>query len=456
MKTVTEKIVSCAWETKYEQIPKSVVEKVKGHMLDALGVGLAASELDFSQSIVETATRLGYGQSQSTIFGHGNKVMSPYAALANGTFIHGIEFDDTHIEGVVHASAPIVATAMAIGERSSKNGRELIRAITCGLEFTVRLGVVVQGRLNPKGFHQTGIFGTFGACLTAGLLMDLTKEQMVNALGLCGSMAGGIMQYAGSWLKKMHPGWAAHNGIIACELALDGFQGPTNVLEGERGLFMTHLGEIPTSLFSLTDQWGSQWGAGDISIKRYPTCHFTHAFIDCAKDIRETEKINLSNIEKIICKISEPLVAEVFEPRDVRVSPKIVNDALFSVPYCVGAMFVTGKVDMSTFYDRELSDSEIIKISSLVYAEVDEKSTYPLHYPGELTVYMKDGTEYNRRIEILHGEKENPLSLDEIKVKFRNNALRVMDELQVENVINSVTNIEENQIDKFVNLLTKQ
>src|SRR5699024_2087130 len=139
MKTVTEKVVSCAWETKYEQLPKSVVEKVKGHMLDALGVGLAASELDFSQSIVETANRLGHDQSQSTIFCHGTKVSSPYAELANGTFIHGIEFDDTHIEGVVHASAPIVATAMAIGERSSKNGRELIRAITCGLEFTVRL-----------------------------------------------------------------------------------------------------------------------------------------------------------------------------------------------------------------------------------------------------------------------------------------------------------------------------
>src|SRR5690625_1139516 len=171
MKTVTENVVVNAMETRYEHVSGKLAEKVKGHLLDSLGVGLAASELDFGQSVHKTASRIGSGQQTSTIIGYGNKVSPQVAALANGTFIHGIEFDDTHIEGVVHASAPVIATALSIAEKTKCNGKELLTAITCGLELATRLGIVVEGKLNPKGFHQTGIFGTFGSCLTAGLLM---------------------------------------------------------------------------------------------------------------------------------------------------------------------------------------------------------------------------------------------------------------------------------------------
>ena len=139
-------------------------------------------------------------------------------------------------------------------------------AYVIGLEIGCRLAAAGAGRFHDRSFHPTGILGTFAAASVTGKLRSVPRATMVNALGLCGSQAAGILQIRQSWLKRLHPGWAAHSGIIASTLAEEGFLGPAAVFEGEHGLYVSHLGEqIDPTALSL-DDLGSRWATSEIAL----------------------------------------------------------------------------------------------------------------------------------------------------------------------------------------------
>ena len=154
----------------------------------------------------------------------------PAAALVNGTLIHGLDFDDTHIGAIYHATAPALAAALATGEAAQASGEELLTAFIAGLEIGCRLGLAAGGGFHDHHFHPTALCGAFAASYVAGRLMKLDAPAMVSSAGLCGSMAAGILELEGSWLKRMHPGWAAHSGIAAAAIAGSGFRGTVHDL----------------------------------------------------------------------------------------------------------------------------------------------------------------------------------------------------------------------------------
>src|SRR5262250_717978 len=263
-------------------LPAPVVDQAALLTLDVLGSCLASSRHDFGHAILETAERLG-GHDESTLIGRKAKVGAASAVLANATLAHGLDFDDTREDAIVHTGSVAVTTALAVGEAVGASGRAALEAIVAGVEVMCRVGLAVPGRFHARHYHPTSLTGSFAAAAVAGRLHALTEDQLVHAFGICGSQAGGIIEYLadGSWTKRLHPGWAAHAGVAAALLARAGFTGPERVLEGEHGFYAAFAGgHDPARLETHVASLGRTWEILNLTYKPYPAGSIAHPYMD--------------------------------------------------------------------------------------------------------------------------------------------------------------------------------
>lgn len=441
MSTISESLAAFALDLGWEDVPGDVVALAKGHLLDTLGIALASSRMDFAAAVHGAARALGSGE-ESTVIGLGTRLPAASAALVNGTLAHGLDFDDTHVEAVYHASAPAMAAALAVGEAAGRDGRSVLLAYIAGLELGCRLAGAAPGAFHDRGFHPTALCGTFACAAVAARLAGDPRAALVRALGLCGSQAAGILELRESWLKRLHPGWAAHAGLVAAALGRHGFRGPATVFEGPHGFYAAHLGALPNGPSSPVDGLGTRWASLGIALKPYPCCHFIHAFVDAALALREGAPFRLDQIERIDCPLTDRLQPLVGEPRERRIKPPTIYDALFSVPYVVALALVRGGVDLAAFYDEPLDDPRVLALAARTWCPPDPASDYPRHFPGEVRIALAGGRQLARREPVSRGTPERPLSTGEIEAKFFANATRAVPEVRAKRIAEMVWQID--------------
>jgi 2-methylcitrate dehydratase PrpD len=256
-----------------DDLPAPVVTRAALLALDILGGCLAASRQDFGRAVLRAAERLG-GAPESTLIGGGTvKVGAANAVLANGTLAHGLDFDDTREDAIVHTGSVAVTTALAVGEALDASGRAVLEAMIAGVEVMCRVGLAVPGQFHARHYHPTALCGSFAAAAVAGKLHALTEDQLVHAFGICGSQASGIIEYLadGSWTKRVHAGWAAHAGVTATLLAQSGLTGPETVFEGEHGFYQAFTsGYDEGRLNALIESLGATWELEQLTFKPYP------------------------------------------------------------------------------------------------------------------------------------------------------------------------------------------
>ena len=437
--TESERIARFAVELKIKDIPPEVLTLAKQHLLDTLGIALASTRFDFGRVVLAGAQKLGRGDEASAI-GSGTALPAASAALVNGVLAHGLDFDDTHIGSVYHASAQAMAASFAAGQAAGASGAEVLVAFVAALEIGCRLASAAAGKFHERGLHPTALCGTFASAIAAGRLNRLDAQQMAWALGICGTQAGGILERGSSWLKRLNPGWAAHSGMAAVALAGAGFSGPETVFEGVRGFYASHIGSIPEGAALPSLGLGRDWQSLGIALKPYPCCHFIHSFVDAALELRG--QFALEDVERIDCPLTATLHKSVAEPRERCIRPQTIYSALFSVPYVVVLALVRGKVDLAAFYDEPLDRPEVLAITERTWCRDDPQSDYPLHFPGEVLVTLKDGRVLRSRKPCSLGTPEVPLSKQAVEEKFMSNATRAIDAGQAAQLIECVDTIE--------------
>ncbi len=441
MKTVSEKMAEFALHQKLTEIPHHIAGYGKLLLMDTFGVAMANRELEHAQAI-RSVVMNWESIPASTLWGSKDKVQVSEAVLYNAGLIHGSDYDDTHVAGIVHPSAAVVSTAVAVGEALGASGEEIYGAILIGWEIIVRLALAARGRFHDVGFHGTAITAPFAAACVAGRLMEVTEDVLVNALGICGSQAAGLQEFLrdGSWVKKLHPGWGAHSAIYAVNLAKAGMTGPKKVLEGEFGIWKTHCGSIE-GLEEFEDL-GRVWHTMEITFKRYPVCHMTHSFIDCILKARAQEQLWPEEIERIECRIEKRCYGIVCEPEDVKKNPKTDYMMRFSLPYVVAAALVQGKVSPWEIDMRLARDSRIRELMSKVVCIADDSKRNPGYFPGWVKIVKKDGSEFvfDQRWEM--GTPQNPVDMDAVMTKFYNNLERFYTKQQREKISDLLQNIE--------------
>jgi 2-methylcitrate dehydratase PrpD len=424
-------------------LPRGVVDKAKLVFLDTLGVALASSTMDFGAMATRVAQSLG-GSPNSRLVGSDSKVAAANAVLANGTLAHGLDYDDTLEEAIVHTGCCAGITALAVGEEVGADGRMVLEAAVAGTEVMCKIGIVAPGKFHARGFHPTALCSTFGAAAAAGKLYGLELDQWSDAFGICGSQSSGIIEYLadGTWTKRMHPGWAAHGGVIATLLAREGFRGPEKVFEGTHGFFQSFGGPAEYRFEKLLEL-GKIWETPRLTFKSYPCGSISHPYMDCALKLRHKYAPAPDQIVEVVCRTAQGPVHRLWEPLADKQRPASSYGAKFSLPYCLAVMLIRGRAGLEEFTEEAIHEPSVLALARKVRYELDPTIDYPRHFSGHVKICLADGSVLEENQPHPRGGLEDPLPPEEIEAKFRANARLRLPPERADQIIAAVGCLEE-------------
>src|SRR5882724_7289120 len=400
-------------------LPANTTRKCQDLLIDVVGLCVTARNEDYVASALRSCDDDGI----CTAIGHIRTLTGTGAAFVNGTAAHGEDFDDTFEGGPVHAGAVVVPAVLAAGERHNPDGRMALIGIAVGTEVLCRLSLVVPKAVHKAGFHPTAIFGAMGAAAGVGATLGLNAKQIVDALGIAGSMAGGIIEYLaeGAWTKRLHAGWAAQSGIRAALLARGGFVGPRTVFEGVHGLFHGFAHTAKGDYAALIGDFGTRWVTDTLAFKPYPCGTMAQPYIDCARRL-SARGIKAEEISEIVCEVAEGTVHRLWEPLASKQRPPNGYAAKFATPYLLAAGFVHGGVGLSAFTEAAIRDASVLALAAKVKFVIDPQNPYPSSYTGHIRATLGDGSVIEDRQPYLRGGAQEPLTRQDVTDKFLLNA----------------------------------
>jgi 2-methylcitrate dehydratase PrpD len=401
------------------RLPAAVRETCERLLIDVTGLCVVARRSDYVRAALAAWKEPG----AATAIGHPQALGAAAAAFVNGTAAHGEDFDDTFEGGPVHAGAVIVPAVLAAAEQEGLDGAAVLLGIAVGVETTCRLSLVVPKAVHKAGFHPTAVLGAMAAAAGVGAALRLEQRQLVDALGVAGSMASGIIEYLadGSWTKRMHAGWAAQSGLRAALLGRAGFTGPRTVFEGTHGLFHGFAHTREGNWSALLDGFGERWLMQTLAFKPYPCGTMIQPYIDCARRLGK-RGLAPDDVVEMVCEAAEGTVHRLWEPLGEKQRPPNGYAAKFSTPFCIARGFLKGEVGLDAFSDAAVADPDVRALAAKVRYEVDPDNPYPKEFTGHIRAKLRDGRVIEERQAHLRGGAHEPLTRADIEDKFRTNA----------------------------------
>lgn len=451
--SISQRFARFAHEVRYDTIPGEILTRAKLLMLDAIGIAFASSKYEFARMAFDGIAQFGAGD--GVVIGFERKLPLRDAVLINGMLVHGLDYDDTYLPGSVHMTASSVPCALGMSAHRSLGGRDFLAACIMGLETSARLGQAGKGLFAKAGFHPTALCGAMSCALVSSRLMGLDEAAMRRAQGIALSMASGSMQpmLDGTWTKRIHPGWAAAAGISAAGIASGGYTGPEDAYESKFGFYNLFLGASaaqadPTLAI---DALGERWEFARASIKLYPVCHQSHAFMNAAIRIAAEHDLHADDVESVQTLVAEITRDLVCEPAAAKAAPTTSYMAQFSLPYAMAACLTRRRFGLEEIEEPSYTDPSLVRLARKVRYEMDPNPGFPKTRTGEVRVTLRNGQVLKAREEILPDE---PASAEEIVAKFMSNATSRMSTARAAQIRDRILAIErEPDMRSFCSLL---
>jgi 2-methylcitrate dehydratase PrpD len=416
MANETRELARYAAALRYQDIPSDVIQRAKDCIADTIAAIAFGANLPWSRMVTDYAVRVG-GRGKSRIQAPGGAAVSAgAAALANGAMAHAFEMDNlTWPNSGVHPGATMFVPALAVAQERGIGGRDLITAFVAGAETMIRIGRATKHNNETRGYHAPGTTGPFGGAIAIGRLLKFDVDTMTNAMGIAGSMSSGLLEFArsgtGAMVKRLHMGRAAEGGVLAANLAADGFTGPKTVLEGPFGFLKVFCGEY--DIGELTQGLGQNWATRRILLKRFPVHITSHTAVQAVEDLRATHGYSGNDVVSIAI-AGTPKMAGVHNipaPADVML-------AQYSLPFNVALAHYKNPRDPASFTARAVADPAIRSLASRVSVSVSEEGQHGHTLATTTTVTLNDGRKLTQRVEHFKGTPEMPLDRAEMRDKF--------------------------------------
>lgn len=426
--------------TRFSDITAEAIAATKRHILDCIGVGIAAT-VEPAGRIVLDVTRDQGGSPQARVLGSNLRTNAVGAAWANGSLSHLLDYDDT---GFSHPTACILPAALAVMEEAGASGADLVAAVCIGLEVFERMslsGRQHEPELRRRGFHPTSLYGCSAAAAAAGAIVKLNPKQMAVALGLSAANAGGLTQHFGTWGKGIHAGNAARAGVSSVLLAKRDYFADPDGLDGDYGFYSAFHGPGNFNLDKVGEKLGSHWSIVDpgLTVKRYPCCGGNLRALDAARAIIEEEKIKFDDAAKLEVDVHPDLLCTVRFHK-----PTEGFRGKFSIDYVLAAMLLDGRVDLDSFSDEYCRQprmrESLDKVQVNQHPEWGDDATSRRRSP--VTITMKDGRKFTKQVDKVRGSPGNPMTRDELLEKYRGCASRVFQGERLEKSIAALESLE--------------
>jgi 2-methylcitrate dehydratase PrpD len=432
----TEELADFVTESTFETFPPEAVTLATRSILDDLGNALGGSVEPAGKMITEFAREMA-PQPQASIIGGGVKTALPCAALANGTLMHALDWDDFTLS-TMHPTTAVLPAVLALGEHLALSGRQVLEAYLVGLEVCLRIALGLTPELHIRGWHPTATLGSFGAAAACASILKLAPHQTRMAFGLAICQSAGMKANFGTMGKPFQAGNVSRAGLVAALLAKKGFTAAPNVLEEQYGVhdLFIYAGQEKTDLRRITTGLSQSFEivTGGIGIKPYPVgaCYVTT--IDASLAIFRRHHPKPEEIETIDCIVS-PVIPIINHPQ-----PKTALDSRFSYEYCTVIALIDGKAGIRQFSDERFKDPQVQSLLQKVKLHVDPRLGEG--WPTTVTVTMKNGQQYSERVDIGWGQPGNPMSWEDLVDKFRECAEPVLAREKVDRSLELLGDLE--------------
>ncbi|MFH0845301.1 MAG: MmgE/PrpD family protein [Pseudomonadota bacterium] len=413
---ITKRLAQFIVNHTYSMIPSEVRELAKHTIIDTVGccIGGYTEAKEECEWIVDLVKDLG-GKPESSVFMNGFLTSPPLAALANGTMIHSIDFDDTHMGAISHFSASLVPTVFSLGEKYRIDGPSLLEAFIVGFDVGARVGRQMMPS-HYKYWHPTSTFGSLASAAAASKLMKLDEMQTEYALGLSADLAGGLRYGVdkGDYSKSLHPGFAAMRGVMLTLLVSKGADGPKGILEYPTG-FCYAFSEDPR-IEKIGAGLGESYEITSNGLKAYPSILISHASIQAVLELIKEHNIRSSEIVRISLTISHTAKGQ-----GQNYDPETPLAARLSIPFCVALAALDGEVSISKFTKERLHDTQLREMMKKI--EIQSDPSLNTRYPETLASIVELETRERGlfRTEVIYpkGNIKNPMSRDDVIKKFK-------------------------------------
>lgn len=429
----------------YEDLPKDVVDSTKKFIVDTLGVAIAGSGHSICGGIAGQVRSWG-GKEESTILVYGDRVPCQHAAMANATMARALDFGGVYEKTATHPNETAVPVALALAEREKASGKDVITAVTVGIDLTCRLKRAVK---KTRGFVGESLFG--GSAATAKIL-KLKEGETLNALGIAYCLLAGTYQMVLENVSYLHlcHGMRSATGILSGFFARQGVTGPKDFLEGDYGLYNAYENREDCEPGELIRDLGERFESCNVSIKPYPSCKFTHAAIYGTLELMNEQKVRPGDVEEITVGLNHLAYQLTGAPEDKKRRPQQPIEAQFSIPYLIGTAVVNKDVLIEHVTDKHsLNNPDTLNMAERVKCSIDndvEKEYLATGSMGaRVTIRNREGNNLEKRIDAVIGHPDNPLSFDQVAEKFRKcvlHAARPLPQAHIDEAIDMLSNLE--------------
>ncbi len=439
----TERVAQFVFETRFEDIPSEVIVEAKKVLLDCISVTLGGSLEPAGKIIVGIIKTMG-GFPEASVVGRAFKTSVLNAALANGVMAHALDYDEGgHPVIPLSRSVTVFPAVLSLGESIGVSGKDFLVGYIVGFEVISKISYGISAEDHYEwGWQTTGTICTLGAAAGGAKILNLNKDQVITAIGISSSGAGGLRINNGTMTKPLHAGNAARNGVLAVLLSKEGFTGTQQALEGRFGFCECFCGRRGYDVNKMTEKLGKTYEflTPGVGIKRYPSCANSHQSLDALFHLIEHYKFSLNEIERVECGVSKNVIDQLSYVR-----PQTALEGKFSLHYCLAAALLDGKVGLEQFTDEKVRDPEVSEIMEKVsiYEHPEMTGQASKEKFSMVTVRLRDGRSFSKRVSLARGRPGNPLNYDEIVAKYRECAGRVLSAPHVDQVLKMVEQIED-------------
>jgi 2-methylcitrate dehydratase PrpD len=421
---LTEYVGKFVLHTMYEDIPGEVIELGKKSILDGLGLALAGSMAQTGALCRRYLENLGLCNGNATIIGSAQKTSPRFAALVNGVSIHADDFDDTQLAAakdrvyglLVHPTVPVLPTILALAERGSVSGKQLMLAYHLGVEVECKIAEAISPRHYQDGFHSTGTCGPFGSAVACAKLLRFDLSKILCTIGLAASQSGGLRENFGTATKSFQAGRAAESGLVSAELVALGWTAAEQILEADRGFFHAFGGSYDPA--AMMDRLGKPWTfvSPGISLKPYPSGSLSHPAMTELARLIEHNDIQAAQVEKVDVGANHNMTTTLLRHR-----PKNGLEAKFSMEFCVAILLMERKAGLGEFSDKVVQRADVQEMIRRVnfYVDPEAESAGYDKMTSLLKIHLKDGRVIAGRADFGKGSPANPMTFEEAATKFK-------------------------------------
>jgi len=428
---VTRQLASYVVNSKWDDIPKDARYEAVRSIFNWVGCCLGGARHVTTDRAIAALAEFS-GNAEASVLGRSERLDIMHAALLNGITSHVLDYDDTHLETIIHPAGPVASAILALGERQNVSGEDFMHAFILGVEVECRIGKAVYPSHYERGFHITGTAGVFGGAAAAGKLLGLNEQQMVWALGIAATQSAGLKEMFGTMCKPFHVGSAGQNGLKAALLASKDFTSSDGALEAKEGFAFTYSDEQDFS--QITDNLGGSFEVTRNTYKPFACGIVTHPIIDGCIQLRDENNLTSDQIAEVSLRVN-PLVIKLTGKK----TPRTGLEAKFSIYHASSASIIRGSAGPNEFTDAVVRDAEVVELRDKVVAQIDESVSEEEAF---VSITLHDGTVLNKHVEHAIGSFERPMTTESLEKKFKDQALSPLPADQIDRVMAMCWDVE--------------